>query len=69
MKETLAMVDAPGPRGFCAGIVLWDDTVVEAAPVVRYMAKKHWSRAQVRRYCADRGWKVFVVHELQRARP
>jgi len=64
MKETLAQITAPG---FCAGIVLWDDTVIEAAPIVRYMRK--WSRKRVRDHCAERGWRVSVVHELERTRP
>lgn len=56
MTETLARIVAPH---FCAGIVLWDDKVVEAAPIVKYMRK--WSRAKVRDYCADKGWKISVV--------
>lgn len=64
MKETLAQIDAPH---FCCGIVLWDNVVVEAAPIVRYMRK--WSRERVRAYCADKGWSVTVVHELERAKP
>lgn len=61
MKETLAIIDAPH---FYAGIVLWDDKVTEAADVVRYM--KRWSRSKVRDYCTTKGWKVSVIHELDR---
>ena len=64
MKETLASIDAPH---FNAGIVLWDDLVIEAAPIVRYMRK--WPRDRVRSYCKDKGWTVCVVHELERAKP
>ena len=66
MIEILAQVQAPG---FAAGIVLWDDKVVEAAPILRYMRKGVWSRKRVREYCKDRGWKVVVIHQLERTRP
>lgn len=68
MKETLAQIRADGPKPFTAGIVLWDDRVVEAAPIVGYMKKRRWTRDEVRRYCAEKGWKVSVVHELERSR-
>lgn len=61
MTETLAQIDAPH---FCAGIVLWDDKVVEAADIVRYMRK--WSRDRVRDYCKGKGWKVSVVWQMER---
>src|SRR4030095_13879271 len=61
MKETLAAIDAPH---FFAGIVLWDDKVTEAADIVKYM--RRWAREKVRDYCAKKGWKVRVVHELER---
>ena len=70
MKETLAQIDAPKNAkdgGFCVGIVLWDDVVVEAAVIVRYMRK--WKRDRVRAYCAEKGWDVSVVYEQERARP
>jgi hypothetical protein len=51
---------------FTAGIVLWDDTVIEAAPIVKYM--KGWSRDRVRDYCKGKGWTIEVVHEMQRSR-
>jgi len=66
MKETLAAIDAPH---FFAGVVLWDDRVVEAADVVKYMRKGRWTRARVRDYCREKGWTVSVVHELERSRP
>jgi hypothetical protein len=64
MRETLAQIDCPH---FCAGIVLQNDKVVEAAPIVKYMARQRWSRDRVRDYCRQRGWKVIVVEELQRS--
>ena len=71
MKETLASIETPRTvkKPFSAGIVLWDDVVVEAAPIVGYMKRKRWTRQQVRDYCKAKGWSVSVVHELERARP
>lgn len=59
--ETLAVIDAPH---FYAGIVLWDDKVVEAAPIIFYMRKGKWTRVRVRDYCAGKGWKVSVVYQM-----
>ena len=66
MIETLATIDAPH---FHAGIVLFDDVVVEAAPIVHYMKKGKWRRERVRNYCQQQGWKISVVHQIERARP
>lgn len=63
ITEILAQIGAPH---FHAGIVLWDDRVVEAAPIVGYMKK--WSRSRVRGYCKTKGWKVSVVWEMKRER-
>lgn len=63
ITETLAQISAPH---FHAGIVLWDDRVIEVAPIVSYM--KRWSRDRVREYCKSKGWKVSVVYEMQRQR-
>lgn len=65
MIETLAVIDAENhPTKFYCGIVLHDDRVVEAADIVKYM--RGWSRDRVRDYCKSKGWKVSVVHEVQR---
>lgn len=61
MVETLAQIDAPH---FMAGIVLWDDRVVEAADIVKYM--RGWNRYKVRTFCAAKGWKIRVVTESKR---
>jgi hypothetical protein len=61
MTEVLASIDAPH---FFAGIVLWDDKVVEAADIVKYMRK--WTRTRVREYCKKNGWHVSVVYEMTR---
>lgn len=63
MTEILAAIDAPH---FYAGIVLQDGVVVEAAPIVKYMAKKKWTRAKVRDYCREQGWTITVVWEMAR---
>ena len=63
----LAEIDAPDTpkrKGFCCGIVLQNDRVVEAAPIVKRM--KGWTRMRVRSYCRDKGWKVSVVWEMKR---
>ena len=65
ITEILAQVNAPH---FNAGIVLWDGKVIEAAPIIGYMKKQKWSRDRVREYCASKGWKVAIVHEMQRQR-
>ena len=68
MIETLAQIIAEptgDKQGFCVGIVLQDDVVVEADGVVRYM--RHWTRDCVRDYCKQRGWSVSVVWEMRRS--
>lgn len=64
MIEILAQIHAP--KGFTAGIVLWDDVVIEAAPILHYMKRQKWTRDRVRTYCAQKGWEVSVVHRLER---
>lgn len=69
MTELLVQITAPGQRGkkgFCAGLVLWDDEVVQGADIVRYM--KGWSRDHVRDYCKRREWTVKVVSKTERER-
>jgi hypothetical protein len=61
--ETLAAIDAPH---FLAGVVLWNDRVVEAADIVGYMKRKRWTRDQVRDYCRRQGWTITVVHQIER---
>lgn len=63
MKEVLAAIDAP--HFFC-GIVLRDDKVIEAAPIVGYMKRQRWTRTRVRDYCKQQGWTVSVVWEMER---
>lgn len=63
ITEILATIDAPH---FCAGIVLWDNKVIEAAPICGYMKKQKWTRDRVRAYCKEKGWKVSVIYETRR---
>jgi hypothetical protein len=67
MIEILAMVKCDGPRPFTAGIVLQDDVVVEAAPIVGLFKRQKFTRERVREYCRQKGWKVSIVHELKRS--
>lgn len=71
MIEILASIETPrdAPKPFSVGIVLWDDVVIEAAPIIGYMKKQKWTRERVRDYCVSKGWKVSVVHQLERERP
>ena len=64
--ETLAQISTPGGerKPFVAAILLWDDKVIEAAPILRFM--KGWMRDNVRTHCAHKGWKVKVVTETKR---
>ena len=65
MIELLAAIDASNhPKKPYGGIVLFDDVVVEAAPFFRFM--KRWSRDRVRAHCQREGWKITVVHEMER---
>ena len=66
MIEVLAQVRAPKPKQFVAGLVLWDHTVVEAAPIIGFMKRGKWTRARVREYCEVKGWTVSVIHEVRR---
>lgn len=70
MIEILAQITGKDRKGraFCAGLVLWDDRVVEAAPIVRQMLKGR-PRDQVREICLREGWRISVVHRLERERP
>lgn len=65
MIETLARIESDKPFFTCA-IVLWDDVVVEAAPIVGYMKKQKWTRDRVRDYCKQRGWRISVIHQFAR---
>ena len=66
VTEILACIRSDGKPKFTCGIVLWDDVVIEAAPIVGYMKKQKWARDRVRSYCKERGWSISVIHETKR---
>ncbi len=59
--SVLAAIDAPH---FYAGIILEQDVVIQAAPIVKYM--RGWSRDRVRDYCRQKRWTVQIVREVIR---
>jgi hypothetical protein len=58
VTETLARIT--DSKGFCVGIVLWGDEVVDAAPL-RWM--KGWSRSRVNAFCVKHGWRARVIYQ------
>ena len=54
----LVQVTAPH---FCAGIILKDGIVTEAAPILRWAIG--WRRARLSEYFREKGWKAIVVNE------
>lgn len=53
--KLIASINAPH---FYCGIVLIDDRVIRAAPIVKYMIG--WSRNRVREYCTKKCWIIEV---------
>ena len=68
MIETLAQIVSPANPKFTAGLVLWDDVVIEAAPIIGYMKRQKWTRDRVRARCKREGWTVSVVWQMDRIR-
>jgi hypothetical protein len=66
--ELLAQIEGKNDQGksFHAGIVLWDDVVIEAAPIVGFMKRKKWTRDLVRDHCQRKGWTISVVWRMER---
>ncbi len=56
VTEQLLSIDAPH---FYCGLVLSNDRVVRAAPIVRYMVG--WPRRRVEGYCRARNWRIETV--------
>jgi hypothetical protein len=54
--EILVAVDAPH---FYAGIVLRDDVVIDAAPILRWTLGKR--REMLRDYFAQKGWRTRII--------
>jgi hypothetical protein len=44
---------------FCAGLEIRQNTVILAAPIIKYMIG--WSKERVILYCTSKGWKLEVV--------
>ena len=56
----LCRIEAPH---FVCGFDLVEDTVKNAAPIIRYM--NGWTRDRVRAYCAKKSWIVQVVCKIE----
>ena len=67
ITEILAQISGTKAKPFSAGIVLFDDVVVEAAPIIGFMKKNKFTRDQVREYCRAKGWEINVVYEQRRS--
>jgi hypothetical protein len=66
--ETLAQVRGVYKgKPFTAGLVLWDNRVVEVAPILWRFRKR--TRGEVRASCRELGWSASVVYEMQRPNP
>jgi hypothetical protein len=65
VTEIIAQITSDKPPVFTAGLVLRDDAVFEAAPILGYMVRGRWTRAVVRDYCERRGWKIKVLSQQE----
>lgn len=52
----------PTASNFTAGIVLEDNVVVKAAPIVKYM--NGWTLSRVEDYCRKRHWRWTKVTKI-----
>ena len=61
MKQgTIVQITAPH---FVAAVVIGSsETVIETAPILRYM--KTWGRSDVRKYCARKRWGLEEIGEV-----
>ena len=59
-KMSLACIDAPH---FCAGAVVFNNTVTCAAPIIKYMVG--WTPERVESYCAKKKWGVYWSEMVQ----
>ena len=50
--DILFQIDAPH---FCAGAVMSEGKVTEAAPILNYM--RGWKSSKIQSYCEKKGWK------------
>jgi hypothetical protein len=61
-RRRLMLVRIEAPHFVC-GIVLENEVVVEAAPIVNYMLEQKWSADKVRRYIKVKRWRARVIKE------
>lgn len=54
---TLICINSPH---FCAAVIVENDRVVRAAPILGYMRAKSWSEQQVLDYCKNKKWEVVL---------
>ncbi len=52
-------------RHFCAGLVVTNDVITGAAPILGYM--KGWELERVVAYCRRKDWHIGAVAELVQA--
>jgi hypothetical protein len=55
-SESLIWISAPH---FTAGLIMIDDRVRVAAPILAYM--RPWGAKRILRYCKTQGWKVHTT--------
>jgi hypothetical protein len=58
MKETLVQVTAPH---FCAGLVLWGDHCIDAAPILRWAIGKE--RSYLSAYFKRKRWRAIILKD------
>lgn len=50
-------------------VVLHNNRVSKAPPVLHFMATNRWTQAQVETYCRERGWSYRIAHSAKAATP
>lgn len=58
--ESLLQINAPH---FCGGVVLRNGRVIDAPPIMGYMAANSWGESKVREYCKKKGWEIVTVND------
>ena len=46
---------------FCAGVVLRNGRVIDAPPILHYMASNSWGEEQISEYCRKKGWCIAAI--------
>ncbi len=57
-NEHIIVIQAPH---FVAGVCMWDDVGVRAAPILKYMVG--WGFPKIERYVARKGWKLVQLKD------